>query len=261
MPFYPGDYLADTVHLSALEHGVYLMLNLHYWRHEGLPPEDAKLARISRVPLDQWMEIRPTLAEFFEPGWRHKRIEAELTTTKEKYQKRAAAGRQGGLASGQAKQKQTNAQAMLQHEASNGKAQLNQPQPQPQSHKEKSQSEARTPADVSDEERFWACLNGLVAKGVSRARCMQLLELQSGDFMEANRVLDLAEQAQNSGAYLGKVIRNLQQSSRASPPGANPHVPAWVNEKRAAGIAVDREGKHWRCQGYLLNDTGDEVGF
>jgi hypothetical protein len=57
------------------------------------------------------------------------------------------------------------------------------------------------------------------------------------------------------------VIRNLQQGSQASPPRPNPHVPNWVNEKRAAGIPVGREGKHWRCQGELFTDAGEDVGF
>jgi uncharacterized protein YdaU (DUF1376 family) len=259
MPFYVRDYLADTVHLSTLEHGAYLMLIMHYWLHEGLPSDDAKLTRIVRLSPEQWADIRATLADLFEPGWRHKRIEAELANTKEKYLRRSEAGRQGGRASGLARQSRTSAEAMLQHEASDAKARLNQPQPQSQAHKEESQSGAHTSADNS-EEWFWARLNSL-ATLISRSQCMQLLELNGGDFMETNRVLDLTEQAQSPRAYLGKVIRNLQQGSKASSPGTNPHVPAWVNERRAAGILVEREGKHWRCQGYLLNDAGDEVGF
>jgi hypothetical protein len=36
--------------------------------------------------------------------WRHKRIDAELPKAEAKYQKRAKAGRQGGLATGKSRQ-------------------------------------------------------------------------------------------------------------------------------------------------------------
>jgi hypothetical protein len=75
-------------------------------------------------------------------------------------------------------------------------------------------------------------------------------------------VLDAAEAAQKPGQYLGAVIRNLQQGpGAATPAGANSNVPAWVNEKRAAGIPVDRDGQHWRCLGELHNDAGEAVGW
>ncbi|ANY85145.1 hypothetical protein BB934_43905 (plasmid) [Microvirga ossetica] len=261
MPFYPGDYLADTVHLSTLEHGAYLMLILHYWRNEGLPDDDTKLARIVRLPLEQWLEIRPTLADFFAPGWRHKRIDTELQVTQEKYQRRAAAGRQGGLASGRAKQKPTHAQAMLQPEQSTAEAGPNQSQSQPQSqsHQGESQSATPGPTGISAEDRFWARLEDLKDKGISRTRCTELLALTGHDFIEANRALDGAEQAAKPGQYLGAIIRNLQQSGKASSP--SPQVPSWVTERRATGVLVERDGRHWRCLGELLNEAGEAVGW
>ncbi len=265
MPFYPGDYLADTVHLSTLEHGAYFMLIIHYWRHGELPAEDIRLARIVRLPLDQWMDIRPTLAELFQPDWQHKRINAELATTAERYQRRANAGRKGGLASRRGKQSQSDAEAMLQSGPGNAEAGLNHPQPQShpqlQPHQEENLNGADALSGLSAEEQFWARLDGLSGKGISRSLCTQLLKLNGHDFAEANRALDGAEQARHPGQYLGAIVRRLQQSPQASPPGANPHVPAWVNERRAAGLLVERDGKSWRCQGELLNDGGEVVGF
>lgn len=99
MPLYVGDYLADTRHLSTLEHGAYLLLLMHYWQTGSLPTKDDQLARIAGLTLDEWSNGRSTMAAFFEEGWRHKRVEFELAKAK----KLSDAGRTGGLASGEAR--------------------------------------------------------------------------------------------------------------------------------------------------------------
>ena len=53
-----------------------------YWRNEGLPDDDAKLARIVRLSAPEWSEIRSTVADLFQPGWRHGRIDAEIEKSK-----------------------------------------------------------------------------------------------------------------------------------------------------------------------------------
>jgi uncharacterized protein YdaU (DUF1376 family) len=82
MRFYPADYLADTSHLSAMQHGIYLMLIMNYWqRGAPLPNDDARLAKIARVSLRDWKRNRDEIADFFtveESHWRHGRIDAEL---------------------------------------------------------------------------------------------------------------------------------------------------------------------------------------
>lgn len=77
MPLYIADYLADTGHLNAAEHGAYLMLIMHYWQKGSLPSDERLLARIGRMTPDQWAESRDVLAMLFGPDWTHKRIDAE----------------------------------------------------------------------------------------------------------------------------------------------------------------------------------------
>ncbi|WP_244538431.1 DUF1376 domain-containing protein [Methylobacterium sp. ap11] len=109
MPLYVADYLADTGHLSTLEHGAYLLLIMHYWQNGKLPTEEAKLARICRLSSREWAGVRDTLAEFFGDDWHHARIEQELCSAKAAYERRAKAGAKGG-----------NAKAMLRQGQSDG---------------------------------------------------------------------------------------------------------------------------------------------
>ncbi|MCI0699373.1 DUF1376 domain-containing protein [candidate division KSB1 bacterium] len=118
MPLYVGDYLADTGHLRAIEHGAYLLLIMHYWQKGSLPNDDRRLASIARVSPKEWAGMRKTILSFFDDdeGWVHSRIEAELKKSKEAYEKRAISGKKGGLA------KATNAKSLLEQNPSNGVA-------------------------------------------------------------------------------------------------------------------------------------------
>lgn len=67
MPLWTDAYLADTGHLTTLEHGAYLLLLMTMWRNGGtLPNDDVKLARYARVTRGQWGRIKPTILDFFE---------------------------------------------------------------------------------------------------------------------------------------------------------------------------------------------------
>lgn len=82
MPLYVADYLADTGHLGALESGGYLHLIMHYWLNGGLPSDDRQLARIARMTEQEWTASRDVIRAFFSNGWRHPRIEKELSKVK-----------------------------------------------------------------------------------------------------------------------------------------------------------------------------------
>jgi len=98
MPWVIGDYLKDTMHLSTVQHGAYLLLLGAYWTRSGpLPDSDEFLAATTRLTVPQWLKIRPVISGFFtvEDGfWRQKRADLELQkamTKKAKASQSAAA--------------------------------------------------------------------------------------------------------------------------------------------------------------------------
>lgn len=111
MSLHVGDYLKDTGHLRAPEHGAYLMLVMHYWVHDCLPNDDRQLAAIARMTDREWKASKSVLQSFFKPGWKHSRVEREKADAIEKYNKRARAGKKGGEAKAEAKQSSSNATA------------------------------------------------------------------------------------------------------------------------------------------------------
>jgi uncharacterized protein YdaU (DUF1376 family) len=97
-PFWIGAYQADTQTLSTIQHGAYLLLMLHYYQHGRLPDDESTYPDICKLDPRTFARMKPKLAQFFEmPGWRHKRIDAELEKIKYKKAIRAHAGRLGGL--------------------------------------------------------------------------------------------------------------------------------------------------------------------
>lgn len=94
MPLYISDYRRDTAHLSAAEHGAYLLLIMRYWEAGNLPTDERQLARIACMTPAEWRKARATVASFFGPGWTHKRIDAELARAEEISSKRRASAKQ-----------------------------------------------------------------------------------------------------------------------------------------------------------------------
>jgi uncharacterized protein YdaU (DUF1376 family) len=82
MPFYVGDFLADTMHLGATETGIYLRLIMHCWQHGSIPLDDRKLAIIGHCDIRLWHQYRKTVLQFFDvvdaSTAQHKRVSTEL---------------------------------------------------------------------------------------------------------------------------------------------------------------------------------------
>lgn len=97
MPLYVADYLADTMALSAEEHGAYLLLLMDYWRHGPLLDDDKKLAAIARVDRRSWNNsVGPAVRAYFavgEDGRLHqKRMDGERQHASDLSAKRRIAG-------------------------------------------------------------------------------------------------------------------------------------------------------------------------
>ncbi len=67
LPLWTDAYLADTTHLTTLEHGAYLLLLMAMWRSKDcrLPADDRALSRYARVTTGQWARVKATLMAFF----------------------------------------------------------------------------------------------------------------------------------------------------------------------------------------------------
>lgn len=95
MPFYVGDYLAKTTHLTTEQHGAYLLLLLHYWANGSLPKDENQLMAIAKLEPSKWYSNRMAIANFFDKDWRNKRMEDELVRARNLSEKRALAGLKG----------------------------------------------------------------------------------------------------------------------------------------------------------------------
>jgi uncharacterized protein YdaU (DUF1376 family) len=98
LPFYTGDYLRHTRHLSLCEHGALFLLLTYAWDMEGpVPLDERKIFGICNARSGDEMEAaRRVLNEFFIPmedGWYNARVMEELEKAKTKYRQRVEAGK------------------------------------------------------------------------------------------------------------------------------------------------------------------------
>jgi len=101
MPLDVGDYLADTGHLTTLQHGAYCLMLMHYWKSGPLPDNDVQLAAIARVDSKTWRSMRDVIRRFFDPrdGCLHqKRADIERAKTAKLSGVRSGAGKAGAEA-------------------------------------------------------------------------------------------------------------------------------------------------------------------
>lgn len=81
MPFYIGDYLADTQLLTTEQHGAYVLLIMAYWKNKGLPNNQEVLMGITKLPAEKWEIHQHEVLKYFEINngrLIHHRIDREL---------------------------------------------------------------------------------------------------------------------------------------------------------------------------------------
>jgi uncharacterized protein YdaU (DUF1376 family) len=93
LPLFTDAYLGDTIHLTTIEHGAYLLLLICMWRSGGkLPNNDKLLARFTGLSPAQWRRIKPILWPFFDATETHimqGRLTDELTFVKQHSKKQS----------------------------------------------------------------------------------------------------------------------------------------------------------------------------
>jgi uncharacterized protein YdaU (DUF1376 family) len=67
MKLWVGDYIGDTLHLTAEEHGAYLLLLMSMWKQGGYLPDDKiRLCRIAKVHPPRWARVFESIRPFFQ---------------------------------------------------------------------------------------------------------------------------------------------------------------------------------------------------
>jgi uncharacterized protein YdaU (DUF1376 family) len=99
---FPGDYLRDTMHLSAAEDGMYgRLLDAQYTSEKPLPLDRSILYAIVRAnSASDRKAVESILKQYFyetKRGFKHRRIDAEIARAKAKSDAYRVSGRKGGL--------------------------------------------------------------------------------------------------------------------------------------------------------------------
>lgn len=119
-PMYWKDFMADTAELSNDELGAYVRLLGHYYiKGEPLPDNDARLRRIAGMTKYKFENFREIFSRYFSKqgeNFHHKRADKEIAKASDLSEKRAMAGKKGGLAKAQSNAKQLPTQPQLHRE-------------------------------------------------------------------------------------------------------------------------------------------------
>ena len=103
MPLFTDAYMADTRHLTAAQHGAYLLLLMTAWRMPDckLPDDDVFLSRCASMDLRTWKKNKAVVMTFWKVDEQQKFYQARLVDERnyvdELSSKNAEAGRASAL--------------------------------------------------------------------------------------------------------------------------------------------------------------------
>ncbi len=200
MQLYVSDYLADTAHLSAKQHGAYMLLLMNYWqRGKALDNTNERLSFVARLSPEEWEENKGVLSEFFTVEnelWSHSRIELDLEKIREKSAKASFAARRSVVARG-FNERSTNAEQALNHK-------------EEEEDKEEDKEKKANITLMFDD--FWKIYPIKVGKGAARKAFEKALRLESFEVII-------------KGAERYKLDPNRSQAYTA-------HAATWLNAQR-----------------------------
>lgn len=194
MKFFVGDYIADTPHLTCMEHGGYLLLIMHAWTHDGALPSDHNVLRkIIKMPPAAWAQSKDTILGFFYLDgdvYRHRRVDKELSQADQIKVERATSGPKNG-------EKPTETVRKTEEKSPAGAPAKN----QTQTHKE--EPSLRSGADSADGLDIrtalwrdgWPIINKLTGMGEQKTRAFlaALLKIMNDDCQQLYSILRTAE--------------------------------------------------------------------
>jgi uncharacterized protein YdaU (DUF1376 family) len=153
IPFFVGDYLRKTPHLTTEQHGAYLLMIFAMFSGDGtLPNDDKKLARITRLSNSRWASNKGDLLSFFQIDGdilTHEKVTEVSKKYEEKVARLAQNGSRGGLAKALKNKEKplANATNLLEKNSSN--------QNQNQNHSKKLKEKDALEPSISEAVQIW----------------------------------------------------------------------------------------------------------
>lgn len=192
MPWYIGDYLADTMRLTTEQHGAYMLLLGEHWMKGPIPDDDEVLSAITRLPLDRWMKTRGLLLGYFwlsDGFWYQKRALAEKEKAESFKMKQKANGSKGG------RPKRNN------QEQNNPNETQTKPNTKPK--RNPNESPSPSPSQLEEKEKNTVCFEEFweVARGQYRDA-----ESEIGSKAEARKAWDKLDPTQELATTMGLAL-------------------------------------------------------
>lgn len=121
MPLHIEPWTKKTARLNAAERGTYMDLLLAYWIGGPLPANDEEtLKRLARCTDKEWKAVRAKVMGFFKQDGellRNPRADEEKADAAQRYERRASAGKAGGIAKSKQTPKQNSSNATADDQA------------------------------------------------------------------------------------------------------------------------------------------------